>query len=53
MSAPWQLVVYLLAVVCFLAAFYGVTTLRHPLAFGWLGAALVTLVPLVSAFRAL
>jgi hypothetical protein len=54
MSAPWQLVCYLLGVVGFLLAAWGVHTGHRPASeFGWLGAALVTLVPLVGAFRAL
>jgi hypothetical protein len=52
-SAAWQVVVYLLAVVCFVLAAAGVNTVRHPIGLGWLGLALVTLVPLVAAFQAL
>lgn len=53
MSPAVAFVCYLLGVVCFVLAFWGVNTVRHPLALGWLGAAFVTLVPLVGAFRAL
>jgi len=53
MSAPWQVIVYVLAIVCFMAAAWGVTTVRRSIAIGWLGLALVTLVPLVAALKAL
>lgn len=53
MSAPVQLVVLLLALICFLLAAAGVTTLRRPVAFGWLGLALLVLIPLVSTWQSL
>ncbi len=53
MSAAGQVVCYLLAVVCFLLATWGVTTVRHPINLVALGLALVTLVWLVGAWRAL
>lgn len=53
MSPALTLVVLVLAVVCFLLAAAGVTTLRRPVAFGWLGLALLVLIPLVSTWQAL
>jgi uncharacterized membrane protein len=53
MSTELQLVVYVLAVVCFVLGAFEVRLPRHPFHFGWLGLALVTLVPLVAAFQAL
>ncbi len=54
MSPAAQLVCYLLALVCFLLAAWGVHHGRRPASeFGWLGAALWVLVPLVASFQAL
>lgn len=53
MSASLTVVVLILAIVLFLAAAWGVTNARRPIALGWIGLALVTLVPLVGAFKAL
>lgn len=52
MSPEWQVVVYVAAIACFLAAAWGVTGRRRPIALGWLGVALVTLVLLAGAFEA-
>lgn len=53
MSPALQVIVYVIAIVCFLAAAWGVTGLRRPIALGWLGVALVTLVLLAGALDAL
>lgn len=53
MSPAGDIICYLLGAVCFVLAFWGVNTVRHPVSLGWLGAFFVTLVPLVGAFRAL
>ncbi len=53
MSPAVQLVVYLAALVCFLLAAWGVHPRQRPaFEFGWVGLALVTLVPLFAAFKA-
>lgn len=48
-----MVVCYLLAIVCFALAAWGVNTVRHPINFVALGLALITLVWLVGAWRAL
>ena len=52
MSPTAQVIVYLAARACFLAAAWGVTGRRRPIALGWLGVALVTAVLLADAFEA-
>lgn len=53
MSPALALVIYVLAVVCFVLGAFEVRLPRHPFSFGWAGAALVALVPLVAAYQAL
>lgn len=53
MSPELQVVAYAMAIVCFVLAAWGVTTLRRPIALGWLGVALVTAVLLAEALKAM
>jgi hypothetical protein len=53
MSPALTVIVYVIAIVLFVLAAWGVTGLRRPIALGWLGVALVTLVLLVGAIEAL
>lgn len=52
MSPEVALVCYSLAIVLFVLAGLGVTTVRRPVALGWFGAALITLPLLVGALDA-
>lgn len=53
MSPVLQVVTYVLAIVCFVLAACGFTGgSRRPIALGWAGVALVTLVLLVGAVEA-
>jgi hypothetical protein len=52
MPATLQFVVYLLALLCLLVAALRPILARQAPHFGWLGLALVTLVPLVAAAQA-
>jgi hypothetical protein len=53
MSPALQVAIYAAAIVCFVLAALGFTGgARRPIALGWLGVALVTLVLLVGAVEA-
>lgn len=54
MSPGWQVAFYAGAIVCFLAAAFGLPkTVRRPILIGWLGAALATCPSLFAAVQAL
>ena len=54
MPPTWQVALYVAAIVCCVLQAVGLPrTVRRPIALGWLGVALVTLVLLVGAVEAL
>jgi hypothetical protein len=52
MAPELAVVLYAAAIVCFLLATWGITGVRRPIALGWLGVALVTVVLLADALKA-
>jgi hypothetical protein len=54
MSPALQFALYLSAVACFVLAAFGLpNTARRPVALGWLGAAFLATIGLVTAYQAI